>query len=233
MHYVPILSVPMMETIKAHERPVHMMLAQYSRVLDYRQYFQNLARSGKVVILDNGAYEDTRVSNDELISIAAEIRPSFVVVPDKVGDKVVSDELASDFMRLWKPLPGGVRCMRIFHGTGKQVVEDIAKFQDRFHGIGIPRCLRHEREYVVSKLQDYWGMSSPYIHLFGCWDKTVMEISWLSRYPHIRSLDTKLSYDISVSPDAVFDPLYRHYDRRTLIAHVEFMDQICRRQSWA
>lgn len=55
---------------------------------EYTEFFRRKAAEGHVVLLDNGAYElGESILDDELISMAAYMKPTYVYAPDVVDDK--------------------------------------------------------------------------------------------------------------------------------------------------
>ena len=71
----------------ARDFPRHLVLAQ---VLDRQPSLCNLVSQllteGKEVILDNGAYEGVRFPVQQYVALATALRPSTVVLPDRIGE---------------------------------------------------------------------------------------------------------------------------------------------------
>lgn len=68
------------------------------RYEEYVSYFRNQAKSNKLVYLDNGAHESSRVGYDELINIANDMEATHLICPDVLGNGVKTEENTMDFI---------------------------------------------------------------------------------------------------------------------------------------
>jgi len=64
---------------------------------EYRKFIMNKKAEGKYITLDNGAAEDSLVTEDILIGIVKELMPDEVIAPDVLFDKVKTIANAIDF----------------------------------------------------------------------------------------------------------------------------------------
>jgi len=51
----------------------------------YCEYFAQAAKDGYKVILDNGVFENDKVSDDEYIALAQDLKPSVLIIPDTIN----------------------------------------------------------------------------------------------------------------------------------------------------
>lgn len=79
---------------------IHLMLAQeafHSR--EYQDYYAQAIQKGEHVILDNGAYElGASVDAKMLLTLGLELRPTEIVIPDKLFDLDETVRMANSFI---------------------------------------------------------------------------------------------------------------------------------------
>lgn len=132
----------------------HMCLAQLLDQPVYREFYRNRSYTGDFVILDNGAHEQVKTSLARLMSYAAIIRASEVVLPD-VPKRAVSNKsmffqslvwLSTEVGRLAYYRAGYPRLMMVPHtafGGGQREV------RTRFADFTVEMIHMIEREKVL------------------------------------------------------------------------------------
>jgi len=105
-----------------------MALAQYLHISEYRQFFQKKLADGEVVILDNGAYEDTPMPMTQLNYWTLELKPSVLVLPDVPGKCLNTLVAAGSYLRDFG-LPHGTEGMMVLHAQDGKLEHFIAAYE--------------------------------------------------------------------------------------------------------
>jgi hypothetical protein len=154
----------------------------------YLKYYQNARRKGRVVIADNGIYEEgASLSTKEIIELAMIIKPQMVVTPEVFGDCNGTLKVYKEFIKAIAVTPlVNSEFMTVAHGKN---FHELMKCIDVLEGdsfismIGLPFNIRYwgdptslnialNRVRVVNQLQDF-GVGK-HIHLMGCSDPIEM-----------------------------------------------------------
>jgi hypothetical protein len=88
-----ILPVDVLRRRKVTDTGTDFVLAHlYMENQEYREYYKEKAKTS-TVLLDNGEYEQSRVSNEDLIEVARDLEPSYIFLPDVRGsqDKTIEE----------------------------------------------------------------------------------------------------------------------------------------------
>lgn len=121
----------------------HLVLAHVDNAL-YQQFYRRRREQGDLIILDNGAYENTLDSNKLLERIGL-YHPQVVVLPDMVGASS-EDSLAisSTFHKRWRHVVSNTEWMYVPQGESiKDFEEGLRRGIDEIQPawVGLPRYL--------------------------------------------------------------------------------------------
>lgn len=190
------------------EEDFHMCLAHL--VLEspeYREYYEGLSLiEGVHVLMDNGAAEDSQLSNEELIETFKMINPTEIVLPDVLCNCSATIVKTFDFLNKYADkldyqfmaVPQGATftewliCARTF-------VQD-----KRINSIGVSKFLnmrtttnpwvRYEACIELEKLIEEYGRDDLKIHLLGCDEGPTIVGHIANKFPFVRSCDTAFAY---------------------------------------
>lgn len=102
----------------------HMVLAQHLKVKEYLEYYKIRLQANDWVILDNGAYEGVTIDPDELLRWVKELKPSVVVLPDKIGDPAMTTRYSRLFI---DRVPSHTKVMWVVHCHDNDIVETASQ----------------------------------------------------------------------------------------------------------
>jgi hypothetical protein len=117
----------------------HMVLAQFCHLEPYLKFYQTRVEKGDLVILDNGAYEGESCPPKQLHRITQELKPTVVVLPDRVGSFVGT--VADSFSFLDRGLPTDTDGMLVLHGKNFDELEKLYNLNP-VGWVGFPRMHR-------------------------------------------------------------------------------------------
>lgn len=211
-----------------------MMLAQFANNSDYFDFFRAQLEAGKVVILDNGAYEGKMVLPSELYYLSKELDPTFTVMPDVVDSRGASEQLEREFLSFG---PAPQKLMKVMHGRDElDVVDNYLENVYKYGAVAFPRCLRERRLRVIRFLARFGLFNRRYTHFLGCWDSTGMEIVDLYKQAAtaqlVNSIDTKLSWkSLQRAEDFCSNLSVSDEEVATIANHITIMEGLCRSTS--
>lgn len=167
----------------------------------------------QTVIMDNGAAEGKKISNDEFRQLLVHYRPSEYALPDVLGDGPATVKKAQEFgsVRVRGLTQRGVKTGFVAQGTTAeeamwsldQIMVQQA-FNQHIDVVYLPRLLvqRHNR---FARLRLAEKIHKKYmkldIHLFGASKYYVDEVLEASQMGIIRSIDTSLPYQAAAMSD--------------------------------
>lgn len=214
-HIVPLGNFDLVQ-----DRSYHMCLSHLCNDVRYAKFFHDRAREGKFVLMDNGAAEDSQLSNQDLFKLYRVVLPTEVVVPDTVSDSVSTINKARKFIEEFNDnfhsrifrfmlVPQGsnftewIKCCEIM--LRKYVADPKGKnggFYDSVKSIGISKFLnittsdplvRYKAVTYLESLFLEYGIELD-IHLLGCHEGPahVRKIQQASEY--VRGCDTAFAY---------------------------------------
>lgn len=125
MNYCAIGPLVAKEILKEHSH--HMALAQYLYDREYFDFFKELLHTNKFVVLDNGAYEGSQLSERELLHWTKMLKPSAVVCPDRPHDLVETARKSASFAdKLWKDAPS--KLWKVLHAAPEGSEHFVASY---------------------------------------------------------------------------------------------------------
>jgi hypothetical protein len=196
----------MMHTIVG--RRYYMLLPSSLTNLNYRAFHNDLITTKSYVILDNGMFEDSMMSNDRLIDLANMWQVDEVVMPDVRGDMEGTLKAVDQFLNMFTLInfDKTPSLMVVIQVQRKDQIEeflqragDLERLHFGRHGVftyGIPRRLAEDIDREVrirTAAQVCIYFPNNHIHLLGyARTRGVNEIAALSGM--VRSIDTDAPY---------------------------------------
>jgi hypothetical protein len=179
--------------------------------IEFKEYFEfyiKQRQTGRLSILDNGAFEGSLVDRDEYVKLIETLRPHEVVAPDVLSNKEATLERFREFVDdvlpklSYRPhveaCPQGstlqemVSCYIEMANHPKVDVMGMS-YVCHFHEPVVARCLNFPigeavRILLFQKLMaDGWIVNKPH-HLLGL--QSPRALHWYKQYPFVRSVDT-------------------------------------------
>ena len=213
-------------------------LFQYS---EYNIHYGHLAKTGYHVILDNGAAESKQVDNLRLWSLATELDPEEMVLPDVIGDSEGTIKAVDRFLRTMESRPNcamgvvaaGKNINQATH-TVKTILDRHSEFIDIIY---LPRSLvtdedRFQRIRLAQKIRDYTSLP---IHFLGTNPRFLGEVERAADLGDVvRSIDTSAPFnyawdkrrmtEFSIAvhrPKGYFEKSAERFDRELIVENVD------------
>jgi len=143
MNFYHIAPFKHLDVVK--EEKYHMVIASFLERKDYWTFYARQRKmKGRVILLDNGAFEKGQpMDNEEYLHWIARLRPDRVVIPDDPTDVKRSVALGLEFIEkasnVLGDLAGKIDWMAVLHG---QTIEDLnyeyAYYAGECTTLGIP-----------------------------------------------------------------------------------------------
>jgi len=195
---------------------IGMCLAQLT--LKHKDYYNFFKEYKKSLILDNGEYENEQIEPSELIELAIDLKPTYIVLPDKFKDGYKTMERVQTFLKDYRHLlnENGIKTIGAIHYKKGEDITKILKYYDEepnIHLIGIGLdCLEdfeidikknvwynHLKKYLDegflfktlrrnSFILEYRRLLNKDIHLLGCHNP--FEVHIFRKYCNVISCDT-------------------------------------------
>lgn len=193
----------------------HLMLAQLANHPDYLKTYQVARSMGDFVILDNGAAEDSQVSNEELFRVAELVKPQEIVLPDVMRDPDGTFEAIIKFMMEGYVKPE-YQYMAVVQSAGnlqhaRDMIDTYAEM-DWVDTIGLPRHLLQTCSDRTARINLALETSAQYggrfqIHLLGAsplWSAELeLAAKALSHLGHVRGMDTSMPFNYGIKHASV------------------------------
>ena len=199
-HIVP---VSCLSTIASNH--YHMCLAHLVAQNDeYAQFYRDMSDSGKFVLMDNGAAENSQLEVGELLGLYERIRPTEIVVPDTLCDSKSTLEKADQFISQHGDLP--YRFMAVPQGKTYEewcaCATTMLERYKRINTIGVSKFLniatddpyiRFAASRHVEAEAERLGMDVD-IHLLGCDEGPSIVNDIQMEVPSVRGCDSAFAY---------------------------------------
>ena len=174
---------------------------------EYREYFYQVAHLGRFVILDNGAFEEgDPVTQENLLELVTEMRPSEIIAPDKLHRAKETIDLTLAFLdSLPEHFPSKVQA--VAQGETFEAFKECYYMwlcDPRVHTIGVPFHLDYwqlsesptknmylNRTKAIEILNECFSPGKPH-HCLGMSDP--IELSILKKFSFIRSCDSTSAF---------------------------------------
>ena len=236
--------IPPMAHTELAEGDYHLILPQLvdqRKRSAYRLFYQE---TDGYKILDNGAAEGARVSNDVLMQTAADLKVDEIMVPDVLGDHEQTYHLAKEFAPIAKDYDWFTYAGVVQGRDRAEVVQSVHLFMDidYINVLAIPRHLcakisRYIRFDIINALHDDLVERFEAVHFLGSsmWAK---EPVLLSDLPVARGMDTSYPTYMGMEGLAIDDPWItrpKAYFKRTIEPENEELtrENIRRYREWA
>lgn len=194
--------------------PVQLMLPQHLINSDYYSWYAR-HKDAHYIILDNGANENYKADNEELLSATHEFNVNEIVMPDVMGNFHMTLVKAEEFIRDYKKdVPQNVKLGFVLHGTSSNNVRDNFNALRKTYVypyvsvVYLPRILASEkfprtRIQAASWIRSYQEKE---IHFLGASPFLLDELSILrdiAGSKAIRSMDTSAPYVYAMNGEYV------------------------------
>ena len=200
-HIVPVSCLKM-----TSNNQYHMCLAHLVSNDEYRQFFADMAKSGKFVLMDNGAAEGSQLSTDKLFEAYEKIQPTEIVLPDTLYEPGSTIEKARKFLSEMDKRGVHYRTMAVPQGRTLEEWEACARIlvkDTRIDSIGVSKFLniatqdryvRFKACNILNNLIKEYGRYDLEVHLLGCDEGPLVVKTIQQAFPFIRGCDSAFSY---------------------------------------
>jgi hypothetical protein len=164
---------------------------------EYARFYKERAEEGKFVILDNGAAEENSVTYDQLMDVYDMIKPSEIIVPDKLMDKDATLKRGYEFVNHFA---GRLRrCRIMLVPQGKDLADWIdcyltMKENIAMDTVGVPKWLTKQGNLNRMKAVEFLSKDDIWIHLLGCNEPLGVINKCGEINPKVRSCDSAFPY---------------------------------------
>lgn len=232
----------------------HMVLAHLLKHADYRDVYRLKRKHGSFVMLDNGAAEYSKVTNEDLLRAIELINPHEVVIPDVMRDPAGTRYAVKEFLNMSYIdrdfVDYGRQYLGVIQGQTKDELRKMVDFYSEYDVVttlGIPRWLlskfsRAIRIDMANWIQEEFPNRFQ-LHLLGTNPLWVKEVYAAAKYAsHIRSVDTSLPFNYAIYDllltTKVNEPVHRpaYYfdaDQRKIERHPAYSYNIRVIRRWA
>jgi hypothetical protein len=189
-----ITPIPLLDQILSPEDKFHLTIAEVANSSPkYREFYQKRVQDGDYVVLDSAAFETGEATElGTMLTAAALLMPSEIVLPDKRGDAHTTLVLAERMMTLLAREQYAGALMAVPHGgdIADYVMTAQLLYKEGIRVLGlieeIPELYQMTRRKVVDKLHRL--LPEAQFHLLGI-DKNLEDLIWPEDSP-VRSTDT-------------------------------------------
>lgn len=203
-HIVPVSSLNLLDN-KQYLMCLAHLVTQNEQ---YATYYRNAALDpSRFVLLDNGAAEDSQLSNAELLQCVQTISPNEMVLPDTLCDKDDTLKKLHEALAFFVE-KHNVPCKFMAVPQGKNLAEwtECAKQMlqvSEVNSIGVSKFLpmqtgaeliRNSACFALQELIEKYERYDVEVHLLGCSERPCVIDSIRKRYPFVRGCDSAYGY---------------------------------------
>jgi len=170
--------------------------------------------SQKPIILDNSIHENERLSDDDFVKLAIDIKVHEIIVPDVMGDGITTLKISKEFLDKYseKLREKGIKIVCVIQGkTMQEITKCFCYFNsdERVDNLALPFDLTpfqftdernlnqmFNRLYILQTLTSSYDIKKE-IHALGV--NSLLEIKLLDAFPMIRSCDSKIMVRLALS----------------------------------
>lgn len=195
MQFMAIAPSDIASAMNLWDRSAQMCLAQIA--LKDPNYFKAFRltkeqQKGKTIILDNGAYENEQVSDEELVGLALLLRPNYVTLPDVPNSNTSYNKSHMFQLRFGKLLAEfNISTIAIIHVHPNYhwLDQHIDRYLATFKNFGLSRLAKFHEKFSRPKLAEKikTEKTGAYVHAFGYLGKTDLEDC---KFVGVNSLDS-------------------------------------------
>lgn len=204
INFMPIAPIQVLKDNKfepeTHRRKFVMVLAHLCEENSiYANYYKNTVSQRYITLLDNGAAQNSQVTDEQLIQKINLIKPNIVIAPDSIykGQETITKTL--NFINKLKQQKINVKVMAVPHGETKEeyfeTFETLYK-NTKVNWIGISKFVAikpfNSRFECVEELMTKYPNLKKSIHLLGCNDPSEAKLA--NKYSIIKSMDSCIPY---------------------------------------
>lgn len=200
--------VPVRQLGDTSDNQYHMCLAHLVDNHDYRNFYCDMVKKGRYVLMDNGAAEGAQLQPEKLIEMYRLINPTEIVLPDTLYEMGSTIQKSRNFLnRLEKiDMIDKHRIMAVPQGRTLEEWSACARIfmkDTRINTIGVSKFLtictndRYVRMAacnVIKELMIEYDRVDIEVHLLGC-DEGPLGIKMCQElYPFVRGCDSAFAY---------------------------------------
>lgn len=213
----------------------------------YMQFFREMTRQRKYVILDNSAVEmGNPESFESYITKAIYMKATEILMPDYFREKQKTLDAMKPALETMRQMEFTGRVMAVPQGeTPSDFLNCVAQMiQYPIHTLGISRryinMFGGTRTGICEMVHDRLlveGTSSIKVHLLGCWSHPVQDIGTLLREQYIQGIDgslpsvfalhSQLLEEAAERPGPGIDIINDVYDRELLSRNIGAWQHLC------
>lgn len=152
----------------------------------YKNYYRELSRLKKFLILDSGADElGSAIPNEEFMELARYINPTVLVLPDVLGDAKATLSRSQEFLDRWegKEPESQVQFMAVLQGGSYEEVMEMSQEEIEWKPrlLGVP----YDIDFEVPTPEGFKGIQNPENTTQLRASNRQKLVTWLSElYPH-------------------------------------------------
>jgi len=210
-----------------------------STCLEYPEYFEYYKKrlGNRLTILDNGAFETGEaISDDVYMTLARELQPDILVVPDVYGDNAATGCRAVNFMNMWKRQPiKNTELMGVLQGESWRILDAMYRvvYKPKCKYIGFPYATGVDRYQFLKAHPEIEN-----VHILGL--SVLTEVYGLLQLPNVMSIDSSLPVrcaaeteliDAALSSNSYVKPDETELDTLALSYNLQMFTAICRGES--
>lgn len=190
-HIVPLRFLRYTENNDYHMCLAHLVLACHT----YADFYAQMAKDGKYVIMDNGAAEGEELLYDDLLGAYDRVNPTEIILPDKLYSRHVTLERTSYFLDNYDL--SKYKKMAVPQGSNliewEKCCSDFLNIAE-IDTIGIPKWLGLTNDQTRPYLcKDLKGINKE-VHLLGCSESPSIIRQCRLNNPNVRGCDSAFAY---------------------------------------
>lgn len=194
--------VPLKFLTMTSDNMYHMCLAHLVlKSEEYALFYRRMSEEGKYVLMDNGAAEKEKLSQEDLLRAYSLVKPTEIILPDVLFDKDQTLTRTSDFIRSNYKRLEPYKKMIVPQGKDEMEWQDClwsmiyeSFYYDDIDSIGIPKWLgvkdKVARISICNRLLDI----DKEIHLLGCNEGPAVLGFCRAANPNVRGCDSAFAY---------------------------------------
>lgn len=200
--------VPVQHLADTVDNQYHMCLAHLVDNDEYREHFAKMAKSGRFVLMDNGAAEGAQLQPEKLLEMYAYINPTEIVLPDTLYEPGSTIQKSRNFMAKLenRGLLDKYRLMAVPQGRSLNEWAACARIfvkDTRVNSIGVSKFLnigthdRYVRVKACNILKDLfteYGREDIEVHLLGCDEGPIIVKTIQEEHSFVRGCDSAFAY---------------------------------------
>lgn len=200
--------VPVSHLADTEDMQYHMCLAHLVGNEQYKEHFAKMAKTGRFVMMDNGAAEGSQLQPERLLEMYEQINPTEIVLPDTLYEPGSTIQKSRNFLALLdeRGLGAKYRVMAVPQGRTLDEWAACARVfvkDTRVDSIGVSKFLNigtHDRYVrvkacnILEQLIKEYNRDTLEVHLLGCDEGPLIVKTIHEAHPFVRGCDSAFAY---------------------------------------